>query len=100
MKLLIKLVFYFIDSVKDVKLTPKQKEAAIAKRYDMDKEQRKQAMEERQEQLQKKKYEEATPEQLEKYKKKEKKKRLNARVKVCLWYMWYNNETKNSILDD
>lgn len=81
-KSLTKLVFYYIDHVKDLKLTPKEKSKAIERRRELDKEQRKQAMAERQEQLQKKKYQEATPEQLERMKQKELRKRQNARVKV------------------
>lgn len=76
------MTFFIIDKIKDFKLNPSQKKKASERRYDLTKAERKQALEEKQEELQRKKYENATPEQIEKWKKKELKKRANAKIKV------------------
>lgn len=78
-----KMTFFIIDRIKDFKLNPSQKKKASERRFDLTKEERKQAIEEKKEELQRKKYENATPEQIEKWKKKELKKRANAnKIKI------------------
>lgn len=79
---LFKMTLYIIDRIKDFKLNPSQKKKASERRFNLTKEERKQALEEKQEELQRKKYENATPEQIEKWKKKELKKRTNAKIKI------------------